>query len=71
MGGTVLGALTAPQIVDATSLAVPFWSAGVVAVMAPVFWTWREDARATRAGVRVDAPRCAVFREPGSGAHGR
>ncbi len=29
MGGTVLGAMTAPKIVDATSLDVPFWIAAV------------------------------------------
>jgi NNP family nitrate/nitrite transporter-like MFS transporter len=45
MGGTVLGALTAPRIVDATSIDAPFWiAAAVVAVMALVFWSMAEDA---------------------------
>ncbi len=45
MGGTVLGGLTAPRIVDATSLAVPFWiAAAALAVMAVVFWNMSEDA---------------------------
>lgn len=45
MGGTVVGGLTAPKIVDATSLAVPFWiAAGALAVMAVVFWNMCEDA---------------------------
>jgi NNP family nitrate/nitrite transporter-like MFS transporter len=45
MGGTVLGALTAPRIVDATSISVPFWiAAAVLAVMAAVFWSSARDA---------------------------
>ena len=46
MGGTVLGALTAPRIVDATdSIDAPFWIAAVVlAIMAVVFWSMARDA---------------------------
>jgi NNP family nitrate/nitrite transporter-like MFS transporter len=45
MGGTVLGALTAPRIVDATSIDAPFWiAAAVVAIMAAVFWSAARDA---------------------------
>jgi len=45
MGGTVLGALTAPRIVDATSIDTPFWiAAGLVAIMAAVFWWMARDA---------------------------
>ena len=45
MGGTVLGALTAPRIVDATNIDVPFWIAAVVlAIMAAVFWSMARDA---------------------------
>jgi len=45
MGGSVITALTAPRIAKATSLAVPFWvAAGLVAVMALIFWTAARDA---------------------------
>jgi NNP family nitrate/nitrite transporter-like MFS transporter len=45
MGGTVLGALTAPRIADATSVDAPFWIAAfVVAIMAAVFWSIARDA---------------------------
>ncbi|HVP03399.1 MAG TPA: MFS transporter [Solirubrobacteraceae bacterium] len=66
MGGTVLGALTAPKIADSTSLSVPFWiAAGLVAVMAAVFWTLARDAprRAPAATGSMLAP-LAVFRGP-------
>ncbi len=47
MGGTVIGALTAPRIAKATSLDVPFWiAAAALAVMAVVFWTLARDAPA-------------------------
>ena len=56
MGGTVLAGLTAPRIVDATSLAVPFWvAAGVVAVMALVFWSLARDAPRHDANGRTGA----------------
>src|SRR4029079_4533203 len=45
MGGTVLGALTAPRIADAPRVAAPFWIAAfVVAIMAAVFWSIARDA---------------------------
>jgi NNP family nitrate/nitrite transporter-like MFS transporter len=45
MGGTVLGALTAPGIVDAIGIDAPFWiAAGVLAAMAASFWFLAEDA---------------------------
>lgn len=45
MGGTVLAGLTAPRIVKATNIDVPFWiAAGVMAVWAVVFWTMARDA---------------------------
>ena len=45
MGGTVLAALTAPAIVDATSIDAPFWiSALLVAITAVVFWSLARDA---------------------------
>jgi NNP family nitrate/nitrite transporter-like MFS transporter len=68
MGGTVLGAMTAPKIVDATSLDVPFWIAAVLmAVMAVVFWTFAEDAPGSASHAKGSwlAP-LAVFRGPGS-----
>ena len=69
MGGTVLGALTAPRIVDQTSLDVPFWiAAGLVAVMAVVFWRMAEDAPGSASGRSGSllAP-LATFRGRGSG----
>ena len=68
MGGTVLGAMTAPKIVDATSLDVPFWiAAALMAVMAVVFWTFAEDAPGSASGAHGSwlAP-LAVFRGPGA-----
>jgi NNP family nitrate/nitrite transporter-like MFS transporter len=51
MGGSVLTALTAPRIAKATSLAVPFWvAAGLVAIMALVFWVAARDAPGAIAG---------------------
>ena len=69
MGGTVLAGLTAPRIVDATSLAVPFWvAAGLVAVMAVVFWTAARDAPTFVAGAGGPLlERLKVFRGPGAG----
>lgn len=67
MGGTVLGALTAPRIAKATSLAVPFWiAAGLVAIMAFVFWTLARDApdSANTSGDSMLAS-LAVFRSSG------
>jgi len=50
MGGTVLGGLTAPRIVDATSLWVPFIvAAGLLAVMAAVFASMARDTVQPRA----------------------
>ena len=47
MGGTVLAGLTAPAIADEWGLAAPFWvAAGLVAVMAAVFWFTARDAPA-------------------------
>lgn len=68
-GGTVLGALTAPLIVDATSLDAPFWIAAVLmAVMAFVFWTFAEDAPGSASHARGSwfAP-LAPFKGPGAG----
>lgn len=51
MCGTVVGALTAPRIAKATSLAVPFWiAAGLVALMAAAFWLLARDAPGAAAG---------------------
>lgn len=45
MGGTVVAALTAPEIAKATSIDVPFWiAAAAVAIMAVVFWSAARDA---------------------------
>ncbi len=53
MGGTVLGALTAPRIAKATSLAVPFWiAAAALAIMAVVFWVVARDAPAPAGAAR-------------------
>ena len=69
MGGTVLGALTAPRIVDATSLDVPFWIAAVVmAAMAAVFWTLASDAPGSAQGRTASMfGSLSVFRGTGSG----
>ncbi len=68
-GGTVVGALTAPRIAKATSLDVPFWiAAGLVAVMAAVFWALAKDAprSATSKPASIFAA-LSVFRGRGSG----
>ena len=69
MGGTVLGALTAPKIVDATSLDVPFLvAAGLVGAMAVVFWILAEDAPGSARGKTGSIlASLSVFRGPGSG----
>jgi MFS transporter, NNP family, nitrate/nitrite transporter len=69
MGGTVVGALTAPRIADATSLDVPFWiAAALVGAMAVVFWRMAEDAPGSAQG-RIGSifASLAAFRGPGSG----
>lgn len=69
MGGTVVGALTAPRIAKATSLDVPFLiAAGLLAAMAAIFWALAEDAprsAAAKPGSML-AP-LSVFRGKGSG----
>jgi len=51
MGGTVVGALSAPRIAKATSLDVPFWiAAALVALMALVFWRFAQDAEGAAKG---------------------
>jgi NNP family nitrate/nitrite transporter-like MFS transporter len=69
MGGTVLGALTAPRIVDATSIDAPFWIAAVMlAVMATVFWTMANDAPGSAQGKTGSMfASLSVFRGMGSG----
>ena len=68
MGGTVLGALTAPRIVDATNLNVPFWIAAcIVAVMAVVFWLTAEDAPGSTGGEARMFAALGAFKEKGSG----
>jgi len=68
MGGTVVGALTAPRIAKATSLDVPFWiAAAALAVMAVVFWRMCEDAPGAvkgRSGSLLTP--LATFKGPGS-----
>ncbi len=68
MGGTIIAALTAPKIAEATSLDVPFWiAAGLVAIMAFVFWSFAEDAPGSVSGTHGSwlAP-LAVFRGLGA-----
>ena len=69
MGGTVLGALTAPKLVDATSIDVPFLvAAGLVGTMAVVFWTMAEDAPGSAQGKTGSMlASLSVFRGTGSG----
>lgn len=69
MGGTVLGALTAPSIADATSLDVPFWiAAGLVGAMALAFWRLAEDAPGSAQGRTGSIlASLSAFRGPGSG----
>jgi NNP family nitrate/nitrite transporter-like MFS transporter len=68
MGGTVLAGLLAPPIADEWGLSAPFWvAAGLVAVMAAVFWVKARDA--ARTGPRDPAPgmfaALSVFRTSG------
>ena len=69
MGGTVLAALTAPRIADATSLDLPFWiAAGLVAAMAAVFWASAVDAPGSAQGRTGSIlASLSAFRGPGSG----
>lgn len=69
MGGTVLGALTAPRIADSTSLDVPFLvAAGLVGVMAVVFWLLARDAPgATSTTTSSMIAPLKVFARPGAG----
>lgn len=68
-GGTVLAGLTAPAIVDATSLDVPFWiAAGLVGAMALLFWSRARNAPGSvkgSGGSLLGA--LSVFREAGAG----
>jgi NNP family nitrate/nitrite transporter-like MFS transporter len=68
MGGTVLGALTAPRIADATSIDVPFIIAAVlVGAMAVVFWMAAEDAPGSAQGKTGSMlASLSAFRGPGS-----
>ncbi len=69
MGGTVVGALTAPRIADATSIDVPFLvAAALLAGMALVFWTMAEDAPGSAHGKTGSIlASLSAFRGPGSG----
>jgi NNP family nitrate/nitrite transporter-like MFS transporter len=69
MGGTVVGALTAPRIADATSLDVTFGiAAAMVAVMALVFWRLAQDAPGSAQGRTGSIlASLSTFRGPGSG----
>jgi NNP family nitrate/nitrite transporter-like MFS transporter len=67
MGGTVLAGLTAPAIADAVGISGPFWvAAGLVAVMAAVFYVVARDAKppAVHGGGNLFAP-LAIFRSSG------
>ena len=68
MGGTVLGALTAPRIADHVSLTAPFFvAAGVLAVATVVFAVFARDAAPPkpRSGpLRLLAPLAIFRREP-------
>ncbi len=68
-GGTVLAALTAPRIADATSLDVPFWiAAALVGMMALAFWRLAEDAPGSARGKSGSIlASLSAFRGPGSG----
>jgi NNP family nitrate/nitrite transporter-like MFS transporter len=70
MGGTVLGALTAPRIADATSIDAAFiFAAVLVAAMAVVFWRFAADAPAPSPGPPNSMLEAlSVFRGRGSGA---
>lgn len=68
MGGTVVGALTAPRIADNVDLAAPFWVASaLVGLMALVFWLLGRDAPGSTAAVggSMTAP-LKVFAAPGA-----
>ncbi len=69
MGGTVVAALTAPGIVDATSLDTPFWlAAAMLAAMAVAFWLTASDAPGSvqgKTGSMLSA--LSAFRGRGSG----
>jgi NNP family nitrate/nitrite transporter-like MFS transporter len=69
MGGTVLTGLTAPAIADAWGLAAPFLiAAGLLAVMAAVFYVLARDApRPAGAGSAGMLASLAAFRGAGSG----
>lgn len=67
-GGTVLAALTAPRIADASSIDVVFWvTAVLVAVVAAGFWLMARDAPGSAKG-RQGSMLAALssFRGPGS-----
>jgi NNP family nitrate/nitrite transporter-like MFS transporter len=68
MGGTVLGALTAPAIVDAIGIDAPFWiAAAVLAAMAAIFWLSATDAPSPRpAPAQSMFAALSVFRGRGS-----
>jgi NNP family nitrate/nitrite transporter-like MFS transporter len=68
-GGTVLAALTAPRIVDATSIDVPFWIAAVaLGAMALVFWSTAANAPGSVQGNTGSVfAALSAFRGPGSG----
>jgi len=60
MGGSVLGALTAPAVADAWGIAAPFWvAAALVALVAVGFWLQARDAPGR--GDRPDGPRPSLF----------
>jgi MFS transporter, NNP family, nitrate/nitrite transporter len=69
MGGTVVAALTAPRIVDATSIDAPFWIAAIgLAAMALVFWSMASDAPGSAQGKTTSMlASLSAFRGPGSG----
>jgi NNP family nitrate/nitrite transporter-like MFS transporter len=68
MGGTVVGALTAPAIADAIGIDAPFWiAAGVLALMAAAFWHSAENAPGAPKGAGATMfAALAVFRGRGS-----